>query len=72
MITKRCPFCRVEVGKPVAQDALIRANMYAVKALRLPYKDDTERMNLLRMAVTECDMVLETDERDLDPCFGAV
>jgi tetratricopeptide (TPR) repeat protein len=66
-ITKHCPFCRVEIGKPVAQNALIQARMYLAQACQPPYnKDDTERMKLLSMALAECDMVLETNDRDLD------
>jgi hypothetical protein len=40
--------------------------VHVAQAIRLPQnKDDTERMKLLRMALAECDMILETNERDL-------
>jgi tetratricopeptide (TPR) repeat protein len=66
-VTKFCPTCRNEIGKSVAQDALIKANIYQAQAKRLPQSaGEAERMRLLHLAVSECDKVFETDPDDLD------
>jgi MYND finger len=73
-ITKFCPFCRKEIGKSVTQDALIKAKIYqAHQAQRLDQSaDETERMKLLHLAVSECDMILEADPDDVDAMASKV
>jgi tetratricopeptide (TPR) repeat protein len=66
-ITKFCPFCRKKIGKSVARTALIRARRYQTQAQRLDQSaDESERMKLLHLAVSECDMILEADPDDVD------
>jgi tetratricopeptide (TPR) repeat protein len=66
-ITKFCPFCRKEIGKSVTRDVLIKAHIYQAQARRLAQSTrESERMELLQKAVSECDKVLEVDPNDLD------
>jgi tetratricopeptide (TPR) repeat protein len=68
-----CPICRQHIEQSVVEDAIENAALYTYRASRLQ-EDDPERKKYLELALAEVDMVLMTDERDLDAmrCKGRI